>query len=159
MDERKKREFESLRQKYFWEQKFKEIGLYGGGFLLILLLVTTLLLLLGHAVEKIAPGIICGDGNDGIVPSGIFYNTQEKYCMFTGSYWEYVAVGMMGLLHIILFGIALLDLILIVYYILATWIHSNWKRAEYRAKKDLGLIRKDDEDTIDFFYNNRRGYM
>jgi hypothetical protein len=144
MDERTKQKFEELKRRYFWQQKRREVGFGILIILLITLTISVIMPLIGLAVVHINPSIIDYMNEH-------LNNTNPPYeaYIFTGCYGGLLLIGFMALAFTFL-AIAGIGLASVLIYgsvgvAIIEWINSNWKQADYRAKQDLGLIKKIDQ--------------
>lgn len=106
----KQNEIRSLTWKYFWKQKITEISLGIIGLLLLIFIPY----ILGHSI-----------GDNMHVGCGVTNEIEE--CNIIVQWFEgffYLVVGVM--------------FIFVVIKLLINWITSNWKKANDRAKKDIG---------------------
>jgi len=107
-----KQKLKSLTYKYFWQQKFKEVGLFFG----IPTLSIGLLYLLsyfGRWLDNLLGGINMMNGNS--------------------IFWEHIGYGFLGIIYLLFIFIVLFALFGAFY----CWIESNWKKAKKRAREEL----------------------
>lgn len=105
----KQQRIKNLTWKYFWQQKFKEVGLT----ILILSILIFVPYFLGSWIGD-GQSKFCGDGN--------WEDTLEKGCGGASIWIE---------------GLFYLAVIILILLILREWISKNWKEAKKRAKKDI----------------------
>ena len=134
------KELKSLTWKYFWQQKFTEVGL----FLLILTAIIFIPYLLGNNIGNNA---VCVSSY-----SNVWYDGQlEQWdievssdeCQNRYGHLEYfgsIAQWFEGLIYVLCAIIALASSAFVVYVpykLIKDWLISNWERAERRAKEKI----------------------
>jgi hypothetical protein len=155
MDERTKAHFEELKNRYFWEQKRKEIGFVLTITLYVILGMLTfafiILPIIGLATEKIVPDMKCTFYQDA---EGItFYDEATKQCNFTGSYVDYIRLGAIGFASILLWVFLAFIALFPLGLCFKSWIDENKELAEKRARKTLGIPEpKKEVSGIDTYY-------
>lgn len=115
---KKQKQLEDLKRKYFWQQKGKEIGLTA----IFIFLFCLLIFILGTMYLSFNP-------------EGMYAETKED-----GTKGYYTNVWMVGLMCILILVILIFLLSIfsyILYVSIKDWINSNWEKADKRARRDL----------------------
>jgi len=112
-------QLKSLTYKYFWQQKFKEVGLFFG----IPILSIVILYLLSYLGRWINLDILK-------VPNPLVKANE--------TFFQHIFYGILGFVY--------LSFVIILLYIIVSafceWIKSNWEKAKQRAKMELVRSKK-----------------
>jgi len=115
------KQLKSLTYKYFWQQKFKEVGLFFG----IPTLSIGVLYLLSYFGRWFDLASFGGKGR-------ILIMEANK------TFWEHIRYGVFGLVVILI----LLAILFVMIDVFVNWICSNWEKAKQRAKMELVRSKK-----------------
>lgn len=118
-------ELKSLTWKYFWQQKLKEI--------IIVLLMIVGVIFIPYLVGSLIPD----HANMFILHEGVCFIEKQIDCGL--GFWEHWFQGFV----IVFFGGIIIGLIIKGIY---EWIKSNWKKADGRARDELEISQKLEED-------------
>jgi hypothetical protein len=110
-----KQKLKSLTYKYFWQQKFKEVGLFFG-IPTLSIGVLYLFSYFGRWVNLIF--IKCG--GDLVIKNNI-------------TFFEHIINGFVG----VVFACGILIILYCIYELAKGWIKSNWNKANKRAMEEL----------------------
>jgi len=107
-------QLKSLTWKYFWKQKFKEVGLFFG----ILILSIGVLYLLSYLGRWINLDILK-------VPNPLVKANE--------TFFQHIFYGIFGFVYLS----SVIILLCLIVSAFCEWINSNWKKAKQRAKMEL----------------------
>jgi formate-dependent nitrite reductase membrane component NrfD len=107
-----KQKLKSLTYKYFWQQKFKEVGLFFG-IPILSIGVLYLFSYFGRWVENLW-------GDSFSISSNI-------------TFWQHIGYGGLGILYFALISF----FIILIIGVFLKWIDSNWEKANKRAMEEL----------------------
>ncbi len=105
----KKEQITKLTWEYFWEQKFKEVGLT--------ILILSILIFVPYFL-----GSWIGDGKSDMCGDGSWGNDYEVECGTFATWFE-------GLFYLIVISLVLL--------LLGAWILENWEKAKEKAREEV----------------------